>query len=122
MKKHWLPIIPLFFVLLPAAHCSAADGEELGRIRSALVSIKSVIQRPDYNSPWKNYDYRAGSGSGFIIKGQRIITNAHLVSDSKYIEVKKENSATPYRAIVSFIGHDCDLAILDVPDKSFFDG
>jgi len=122
LKKHWLPIIPLFFVLLPAAHCSAADGEELGRIRSALVSIKSVIQRPDYNSPWKNYDYRAGSGSGFIIKGQRIITNAHLVSDSKYIEVKKENSATPYRAIVSFIGHDCDLAILDVPDKSFFDG
>ena len=90
------------------------------RIRSAVVRINNVAQKPSYYSPWQDYGCISSTGSGFIIEGQRILTNAHLVSDSKYLEVIKEKSEIPYRAVVSFIGHDCDLAILDVQDKSFF--
>jgi S1-C subfamily serine protease len=60
-------------------------------------------------------------GSGFIIEGKRILTNAHNVSNNKYLELQKENVAKRYPARAAFIGHDCDLAVLTVEDSSFFD-
>ncbi|UCE49279.1 MAG: trypsin-like peptidase domain-containing protein [Phycisphaerales bacterium] len=62
------------------------------------------------------------SGSGFVIGGNRILTNAHNVSNSRYVELRKENVADRYVARVVFVGHDCDLAMLTVDDPSFFDG
>ena len=62
-----------------------------------------------------------GVGSGFAISGNRILTNAHNISNQKYIEVKKQNSARKYPASVAFVAHDCDLAILVIADESFFD-
>ncbi|MCX6348665.1 MAG: trypsin-like peptidase domain-containing protein [Candidatus Aureabacteria bacterium] len=113
----WLAIA----VLLIAAGASAEEtADDLARIRSAVVKIRNVSQRTDYNSPWRKTDCSDDTASGVIIEGNRILTVAHAVSDSRYLEVEKENSGTPYRAEVAFIGHDCDLALLTVPDKTFF--
>ncbi len=62
------------------------------------------------------------SGSGFVIDGNRILTNAHNVSNSRYVELRKQNVANRYVARVVFVGHDCDLAMLTVDDPSFFEG
>ncbi len=117
-------IIIVLFYLLAARSVFSADlipAGEIDRIRSAVVKITNYSQRPDYDSPWKRLELSGGRGSGVIISGNRILTSAHVVSDSRYLEIEKENSGTPYRAEVAYIAHDCDLAILDVPDKSFFD-
>ncbi len=63
---------------------------------------------------------RQGIGSGFLIGRQIVLTNAHNVSNYRYMELKKENIAKRYPARVAFIGHDCDLAILTIDDESFF--
>jgi S1-C subfamily serine protease len=94
--------------------------EDLARIRSAVVKIRNVSQAADYNSPWKRMDLDESSASGVIIDGGRILTVAHAVSDSRYLEVEKENGGGAYRASVAFIGHDCDLALLQVTDQAFF--
>ena len=91
------------------------------RIRSAVVKIKNISQRPSYDSPWEDNDFSGGRGTGVIITGNRILTSAHVVSDSKYIEIEKENSGTPYRGVVAYIAHDCDLAIIELLDPSFFE-
>jgi S1-C subfamily serine protease len=88
----------------------------------SVVMIQIVKQPFDYTTPWKQTSVSQGIGSGFIIPGNRILTNAHNVSDSRYIIIKKENVAKKYPATVEFVGHDCDLALLKVTDKSFFDG
>lgn len=115
---------PVLFLLLVLNLSPSGWGEtnENSRIRSAVVKVRNISQRPSYSSPWKDYNFSKQRGSGVIISGQRILTSAHLVSDSKYLEIEKENSGIPYRGVVSFIGHDCDLALVDVPDKSFFEG
>lgn len=120
----WKRIIFLFFPVFFSCLCSArsAPPPDLKRIRAAVVKIEVASQRPDYNSPWKDHGYSRGRGSGVIIAGNRILTNAHVVSDVKYLKVKKENSGTPYPARVVFIGHDCDLALVEVLDKDFFTG
>ncbi len=109
-------------ILLPARPALAGGDGELSRIRSAIVKIKNVSQRPDYASPWQRKSISVGRGSGVIISDNRILTNAHVVSDSRYLEVEKEDCGTPFKAVVSYIGHDCDLALLEVLDPAFFEG
>lgn len=60
-------------------------------------------------------------GSGFVIKGKRIMTNAHVVSWGRQIIVRRYQDPRPYVAEVEYIGHDCDLAVLTVQDNRFFE-
>jgi len=111
----------LAIILLLSWVGEKASGEQLSMEKS-VVLIRSVSQDFDYAMPWKQKSMSQGTGSGFIIEGKRILTNAHNVSNNKYVEVKKQAQAKRYPAQVAFIGHDCDLAILTVPDDSFFEG
>lgn len=88
----------------------------------SVILIRTVKQDFDYAAPWKQDPMSQGSGSGFIISGERILTNAHNVSNWRFIELRKENVAKRFPAKVAFVGHDCDLAILTVEDKTFFEG
>ena len=99
----------------------AAWGQEASHERS-VVWIRSVKQGYDYTTPWKQLPISQGIGTGFIIEGNRILTNAHNVSDVRYVEVKKQNEAKRYLARVEYVGHDCDLAILRISDAGFFEG
>jgi S1-C subfamily serine protease len=87
----------------------------------SVVMIRSAGQEFDFVTPWKQRAMSQGVGSGFIIEGKRVLTNAHNVSNNKYLELQKEGVAKRYPAKVAFIGHDCDLAVLAVDDSSFFD-
>jgi len=87
----------------------------------SVVLIRCVKQDFDYTTPWKQKPMTQVSGSGLIIAGKRILTNAHNVSNWRYIELRKENLAKRFPARVAFVGHDCDLAILVPDDKTFFD-
>ncbi len=87
----------------------------------SVVMIMAVNQDYDYSTPWKKAAMGRGVGSGFVIKGNRILTNAHNVANQRYIEVKKQNLAQRYPAQVEFVGHGCDLAVLKVSDPQFFE-
>jgi len=105
----------LIFLFSAAAFSAQPD------MTKSVVMIQIVKQPFDYSTPWKQSSFSQGVGSGFIIEGNRILTNAHNVSDNRYIIVKKENVAKKYPAAVEFIGHDCDLALLKILDNTFFD-
>jgi S1-C subfamily serine protease len=101
---------------------SASQGAGLKDPHKSVVLIRSFRQDFDYVIPWKREAMTRGVGSGFVIAGKRILTNAHNVSNCRYVELRKENVAKRYPARIVFIGHDCDLAILTVDDESFFEG
>ncbi|CAI8307691.1 MAG: Serine protease Do-like HtrA [Opitutia bacterium UBA7350] len=88
----------------------------------AVVKIINFSQLPDWQEPWKFSQVTPGAGSGFVIKGNRIMTNAHVVSWSRQLLVFRYQDPQPYRASIEFIGHDCDLAVLKVDDPAFFEG
>lgn len=96
------------------------DPEDLTYEKS-VVMLEVVQQDWDYKTPWKQSAMARGVGTGFIIDGKRILTNAHNVSNIKYLEVKKQNLAKRFPAKAVFVGHDCDLAIIDVDDASFYE-
>jgi len=90
-------------------------------ISPSVIQIYVTIQRGNYAIPWQNSRVMHATGTGFVINGKRILTNAHVISDAKFIEVQKHGDTRKFTAKVSVAGHDCDLAILDVDDKSFFE-
>ena len=89
---------------------------------NSVVKIFVTKNEMDYYRPWQSKGIASGSGSGAIIQGNRVLTNAHVVSDQTFIQVKKDADPQKYTAHVVAIGHDCDLALLKVDDPSFFKG
>ncbi|CAK9137755.1 unnamed protein product [Ilex paraguariensis] len=88
----------------------------------SVVKIFTVSSSPNYFLPWQNKSQRETTGSGFIIPGKRILTNAHVVADHTFVLVRKHGSPTKYRANVQAVGHECDLAILVVEREEFWEG
>jgi len=88
----------------------------------SVIQIMTSSQQPVWDAPWRFDPIRRSGGSGFVVKGRRIMTNAHVVSWAKQILVRRYQDPRPYLARVLFIGHDCDLALLEVQDEAFFDG
>jgi S1-C subfamily serine protease len=89
-------------------------------VKNSVVLITCTTQSWRFDQPWKKTGLRSGNGTGFVIAGNRILTNAHVVSDSRYIEVKRLGDDKKYIAKVTKIAHDCDLAILDIVDSPDF--
>ena len=104
-----------------AVFCSTASGSEKKALEHSVVKIYVTMQNEDYSLPWQSYPPQSGNGTGFIIKGKRILSNAHVVSNARFIEVKKNGSPRRFAARVKFAAHDCDLAVLEVDDPEFFD-
>jgi S1-C subfamily serine protease len=110
-----------FSWLLAAFIFIAQVSAQQATYEKSVVQITVVQQEFDYVNPWKQTQMSRGTGSGFVIEGRRILTNAHNVSNYRYIEIQKQNIAKRYPARVEFVGHDCDLAVLTVYDPTFYD-
>ena len=90
-------------------------------IYPSVVRIQAATQVPDYSIPWSAGNFSRGTGTGFIIGHNRILTNAHVVSNAQFILITVHGSPRQYPAKVEFIAHDCDLALLSVEDFSDFE-
>jgi S1-C subfamily serine protease len=91
-----------------------------GKIQKSLVRITATEVEPDYRAPWNSGAIQRGVGAGFVIEGNRIMTNAHVVSNSRYLTVERDGDPNKYPATVLFVAHDCDLAVLKVASADFF--
>lgn len=110
-------LLAILVLAAPAAGLCAAPGPA-----ASMVRITTTSQQPDYEVPWNPGNVGGGVGAGFVIEGNRIMTNAHVVSNATFITVVKEGDPTPWEARVLYVAHDCDLALLGVYDESFFEG
>ncbi len=87
-----------------------------------VVRVYSTYQDPDYECPWQSVAPRGSTGSGVIVGGQRILTGAHVVANATFVQVQKQSDPKKVTARVLAISHDCDLALLQVEDRSFARG
>jgi len=90
-------------------------------MRNSVVKIFVTTQRYDPSYPWQKARAQAATGSAFFIGKRRLLTNAHVISDARFLEVQRDGDARRFRARVEFAGHDCDMAALTVDDPAFFE-
>jgi S1-C subfamily serine protease len=89
-------------------------------INKNIVKIYVTSNEPSYHTPWQMKGSEVYEGSGCIIGENLILTNAHVVSDQTFIQVKRSGQTKKYVAKVRFVAHECDLALLEVRDTRFF--
>lgn len=87
-----------------------------------VVKILSVRNPASFHQPWQKLGRHSVNGTGFIVTGGRILTNAHVVSDAVFIHVRRAGKTEKFPAEVEFFDHESDLALLSVEDKNFFKG
>jgi len=90
-------------------------GKQLRKNTQALVFINIslflslscdfFIRFPKLRKPYGIILFGFGiSILGFAISGRRILTNAHVVGDHSYLQVRKHGSPTKYKAEVKAFG------------------
>ena len=117
-----MPHRALYLLVAVLIVCAPPASQSAVAPAASMVRIEVTSQQPDYTSPWSPGSMGQGVGAGFVISGNRIMTNAHVVSNGTFISVLKEGDPNPWEARVLHVAHDCDLAILEVYDASFFEG
>ena len=95
------------------ATAAAADS-----IRDAVVKIHVTQRAPDFLRPWTKRASKKSTGSGAIIAGNRILTNAHVVSYASQIFVQFHQSTErlPAKVVHRWVG--MDLALLELEDST----
>jgi S1-C subfamily serine protease len=88
----------------------------------SVVQIFTEFVEPNWAAPWIFDIPRRASGTGFLIDGNRIMTNAHVVAWTNQLVVRKYHDPKPYFAHVEFVAHDIDLAVIKVEDPDFYTG
>ncbi len=96
-----------------------ADGPS---ITGSVVQLFVYADPPDLALPWQTEGASLYGGSGVIVEGNRILTNAHVVENAVGIEIKRADASEKFPARVTFISHDADLALVEVDDPRFFRG
>lgn len=91
-------------------------------VERSVVRIVNHAQTPSWYAPWSSGTTQWSTGSGFVIDGGLIMTNAHVVSDSRFLAVFLYGDPNPYQAKVVVEGHDCDLALIRPMDPKVLDG
>jgi len=113
IHRFWLGALAFGLLVSPALG-------QVNEIRKSIARIDNTMQDANYRIPWLPGAMAGGSGTGWVVSKDRILTNAHVVSNARFLTVEKEDDPKKYIATVEHIAHDCDLAILKVDDPSFF--
>ena len=108
----------LAILTLSSPQATAQNGSS--SLYRSVLRIEVATQTPDYETPWNSGRFSGGIGTGFLIGKNRILTNAHVVSNQQRILVTVHGSPEKYPAKVEFIAHDCDLALLSLEDDTDF--
>jgi S1-C subfamily serine protease len=90
-------------------------------VENAVVKVFSTMRYPDNYKPWTKQAPSESTGTGVIIEGNRILTNAHVVLYASQVQVQANQSGDKIAATVEFISPGMDLAVLKVEDESLFD-
>ena len=90
-------------------------------IYRSVLRVEVATQVPDYETPWNAGRFSGGIGTGFIIGKNKILTNAHVVSNARRVLITVHGSPVKYPAKVDYIAHDCDLALLSVENFKDFE-
>jgi S1-C subfamily serine protease len=90
-------------------------------VENSVVKIFSTMRYPDPFHPWTKESPTDATGTGVVIKGKRILTNAHVVNYATQIQIQANQAGDKLSATVEFIAPGIDLAVLKLEDDSFFD-
>src|SRR4029453_13839642 len=96
----------LLLIAFASVLCDASSSGQPNEIKKSVARINNTAQDPNYRIPWLPGAQGGGSGTGWVVSADRLMTNAHVVSNAKFLTVEKEGDPRKYIARVEHIAHD----------------
>jgi S1-C subfamily serine protease len=90
-------------------------------VENSVVKIFSSMRAPDLAKPWAKQAPTEVTGSGIVIEGNRILTNAHVVAFSGELQIQANQAGDKISATLEAIAPGIDLAVLKLEDPKFFE-
>jgi S1-C subfamily serine protease len=124
-SPNWLRCLALFVLALCGAATAGAE-ESVAPSPAAdgpgnsVVKVFATLRRPDPARPWTKQAPAEVTGSGVVIEGDRILTNAHVVAYASQVQIQANQAGDKLLATVAAVAPGIDLAVLTVEDTSFF--
>jgi S1-C subfamily serine protease len=114
-------IAALLALALPLLAASAAAEDKADKdVRRSVVQVFATQRVPSVLKPWQKQSPREVAGSGVVIDGKRILTNAHLVLYASQVYVQPYQHSDRHAAKVVRAAPGIDLALLQLEDDAFF--
>jgi S1-C subfamily serine protease len=114
MKIYHLFVLFTIFILPTIA-------EAKDQTANSVVKIHTTRREPEFARPWNKGNPQDTGGTGVIIDGKRILTNAHVVQYASQIFVQADQTTERVPAKAKFIAPGLDLAVVEVEKEGFFD-
>jgi S1-C subfamily serine protease len=113
-------IVSLVLPSLAAPQDAAPAAGETHPVENSVVKVFARRSLPDCYRPWAAQSPQEITGSGVVIEGNRILTNAHVVIYAQQIQIQDNQAGEKISATVVAYAPGIDLAILKLDDESFF--
>jgi len=91
-------------------------------VEKAVVKLNVTKREPDNFRPWTKASPTKVSGSGAVIAGGRILTNAHVVLYASEVFVQLREGGDQHTARVVAVAPGMDLAVVELEDTSVLAG
>lgn len=90
-------------------------------IARSVVKVFSTMRAPNPYKPWQKGAPSESTGSGVVIEGKRILSNAHVVLYASQVLVQANQAGEKIPAKVVAVAPGIDLAVLELDDETFFE-
>ena len=100
---------------------NAAAIRSSAAIENSVVKIFATVRDADPYTPWTKDSPEEVTGTGVVIEGKRILSNAHVVNYASQVQIQANQAGDKITATVEFIAPGIDLAVLKLDDEKFFD-
>jgi S1-C subfamily serine protease len=113
--KTSLWLITILAMISSATPCWGSSPED------SVVRVFASLRLPNPARPWAKQNPVDVTGTGVVIEGKKILTNAHVVYYASEVKVQGRQGGDRFAAKVETIGPDIDLATLTPEDETFFE-
>jgi S1-C subfamily serine protease len=90
-------------------------------VENSVVKVFASARYPDLYRPWSKQPPAEVTGSGVVIEGKRLLSNAHVVQYASQVQIQANQAGDRISATVVAVAPGIDLALLKLDDESFFD-
>jgi len=111
---------PTRFILAILFSLSAVDHATAGP-EDSVVRVFASLRLPNPVRPWAKQSPVEVMGTGVVVDGKTILTNAHIVLYASEVFVQAPRGGDRIGAKVATIGPGIDLATLTLEDESFLE-
>jgi S1-C subfamily serine protease len=115
-------VTDLFLIAVSAlAAVSVRAAANIPALENSVVKVFSTARYPDLYKPWTKKAPAEISGTGVVIEGKRILSNAHVILYASQVQIQANQAGDKISATVEAIAPGIDLAVLKLDDEKFFD-